>query len=472
MLSLVTLTPDRGAYLEEQVAWSRDDYYAGRGESPGTWCGSAAAALGLRGTVAAGSLERLIDGCHPVTGERLRRPIRARTVHLPSLDRETGERITTEQVLSPVGGFDLVFSAPKSISLAAALAPADVRRELAAAHQSAVTATLGLLEREACGVRLGRGGAVHAKGSGIVAALYVHRTSRARDPQLHTHCAVANLTQGPDGGTWRALDSRLLLREWKLALGYAYQAHLRAEVTRRLGWGWRDPVKGLAELEAWPEEVLREFSTRRQQIEQALADHGGSSWHAGQIATLATRQPKSATAPDLAAERDAWQARLAEHGMGARELRAALQPAEVARTAPTSVELCEIATQLAGPEGLTAKQNTFRRADVIRGFAGALAAGTRVEHLEALADWFVAQPPFVVDLANGVYTTPDLLACEQRLLDLVDQGRQSHTAVLPQATVDRAIAGNPIELSAEQEQRRPRADDQRARDREPGSAGR
>ena len=77
-------------------AWSRDDYYAGRGESPGTWYGSAAAALGLRGTVAPGSLERLIDGCHPATEERLRQPMRERTIHVPSLDPDTGERIMVE----------------------------------------------------------------------------------------------------------------------------------------------------------------------------------------------------------------------------------------------------------------------------------------------------------------------------------------------------------------------------------------
>ncbi len=52
VLSAVTLTPDRGAYLEEQVALSADDYYAGRGESPGRWYGQAAAALGLTGIVA------------------------------------------------------------------------------------------------------------------------------------------------------------------------------------------------------------------------------------------------------------------------------------------------------------------------------------------------------------------------------------------------------------------------------------
>lgn len=331
------------------MALSRDDYYAGRGESPGRWYGSGAAALGLRGVVAEGSLEALIDGRHPLTGERLRRSIAARTTHVPSLDPETGERIMVEQVLAPVGGFDFVFSAPKSISLASALAAPEVRREVVAAHHAAVAAALWLLEREACGVRLGAGGAEHVAGSGIVAACYTHRTSRAVDPHLHTHCAIANLTQGPDG-RWRALDSRLLLHEWKLSLGYAYQAILRDAVTRRLGWSWRDAVKGLAELEAWPEAVLREFSQRRQRIEESLAEHGGSGWQAGQVATLATRERKG-LAVDLDQERQVWRARLAEHGMTRADLATATRPTPRAQLMPGGASLVRSASGSPGPRG-------------------------------------------------------------------------------------------------------------------------
>ena len=67
-MSAVPLTPDRGVYLEESVASSRDEYYAGRGESPGRWFGTAAGSLGLVGTVEEGSLARLIDGVDPRSG--------------------------------------------------------------------------------------------------------------------------------------------------------------------------------------------------------------------------------------------------------------------------------------------------------------------------------------------------------------------------------------------------------------------
>src|SRR3954454_14947411 len=60
--------PDAGRYYEESVAQGREDYYAGEGERPGTWCGGAAANLGLAGTVDDGQVGRLLAGalrgCH------------------------------------------------------------------------------------------------------------------------------------------------------------------------------------------------------------------------------------------------------------------------------------------------------------------------------------------------------------------------------------------------------------------------
>ena len=45
MLRLAKLTLGQEAYYEQQVARGLDDYYAGRGESPGIWAGSGSAVL-------------------------------------------------------------------------------------------------------------------------------------------------------------------------------------------------------------------------------------------------------------------------------------------------------------------------------------------------------------------------------------------------------------------------------------------
>ena len=68
---------------------------------------------------------------------------------------------------------------------------------------------LGYLERVAAHGRRGAGGAVSIEGSGFIAAAFRHRTSRAGDPQLHTHVLIANLVEGVDG-RWSALDGRAI----------------------------------------------------------------------------------------------------------------------------------------------------------------------------------------------------------------------------------------------------------------------
>ena len=99
----------------------------------------------------------------------------------------------------PVPGFDLTFSAPKSVSLTWALGGHPVSGQVKEAHAAAVAEALGYLERQACWSRRGRGGHEFVPGNGFLAAAYVHRSSRAGDPQLHTHVLIANATKGPDG---------------------------------------------------------------------------------------------------------------------------------------------------------------------------------------------------------------------------------------------------------------------------------
>ena len=106
------------------------------------------------------------------------------------------------------------------------------------AHLSAWQAALAYLEDEACVTRRGRNGVHREHAAGFVAAAYQHRTSRAQDPHLHTHVIVANMAKTPSDGKWRALDGEPILKSYRLAAGYLYQAQLRAELTRTLGVEW------------------------------------------------------------------------------------------------------------------------------------------------------------------------------------------------------------------------------------------
>jgi conjugative relaxase-like TrwC/TraI family protein len=223
MLSVAKLTVGQEAYYEQQVAAGLDDYYAGRGESPGIWAGRGSELLGLGGVVEDGDLGALLRGTDPASRTRLRTPVRERTITIRVLDAESGEWREEAKRLAPVSGFDLVFSCPKSVSVVHALTDDErVRREISEAHEASWQAALGYLEREACVVRRGRGGAIREHGEGFVAGAFRHRTSRAQDPHLHTHVIVANLARSEDG-EWRALDGEAILRTYRLAAGYLWR---------------------------------------------------------------------------------------------------------------------------------------------------------------------------------------------------------------------------------------------------------
>src|SRR6266508_5056147 len=110
MLSVSKLSPGQEAYYERSVATGIDDYYAGRGESPGVWVGRGSAELELEGVVGEGELGRLISGRHPLSSAVLRSHPPKKRRMVERIDPATGERYREEQTLKPVAGYDLVFS--------------------------------------------------------------------------------------------------------------------------------------------------------------------------------------------------------------------------------------------------------------------------------------------------------------------------------------------------------------------------
>ena len=184
--------PVRGEWrvdVVQSIGDGIEDYYAGGAEARGEWLGAAARTLGLEGLVDGEALRRVLRGNDPWSDEPLR----------------TGRGRAT------VAGFDLTFSAPKSVSVIFGVGDPDVTAAVRQAHEQAVREAFGYLERSAAAVRRGRAGAVVHQTGGLVAAAFRHRTSRMGDPQLHTHVLVANLGRGPDA-RWSALDARRIMR--------------------------------------------------------------------------------------------------------------------------------------------------------------------------------------------------------------------------------------------------------------------
>ena len=440
VLSVAKLTLGQEAYYEQQVADGLDDYYAGRGESPGLWAGTGADGLCLLGVVEDGGLGTLLRGVDPATGKELRAPVRERLITVRTLDIESGEWREEAKRLAPVSGYDLVFSCPKSVSVLHALTGDErVRREVSEAHDASWQAALAYLEREACVVRRGHGGAGREHGEGFVAAAFRHRTSRAQDPHLHTHVIVANMTHTADG-EWRALDGEAILRTYRLAAGYLYEAQLRHELTRRLGLEWTDPVKGMAELVDVPEAAIRAFSTRRQSLVEHMEALGTEGFAAARVAALATREAKEQV--DLPRLREQWLDRAAGHGLGRRELRRLAHQPRLEVTIPDREEL---ARPLLASDGLTATQTTFTQPELVRAVAGSLRGGAGAEQVLAAADELSNLPgveqvePGDIPGRPARFTTRELLEVERDALELATAGRDVGAPVADGRTVLRGL---------------------------------
>ena len=266
----------------------------------------------------------------------------------PALTRTTAPRCGARRARSRVAGFDLTFSAPKSVSVLFGIGDRELRGAVRAAHDRAALEAVGYLERSAAAVRRGHGGAEVVPAAGLVAAAFRHRTSRAGDPQLHTHVLVANLGRGPDG-RWSALDGRRLYAHARAA-SFVYQAVLRAELTRTLGVEWLPVRNGIAELVGVPKPVLRAFSRRRAEIQAAMAERGTSGPRAAEAAALATRQAKrgDVTIDELVAD---WRARAGELGLDHGSVERLL--GRVRTPALDDAVWQRIFAELASPTGLT-----------------------------------------------------------------------------------------------------------------------
>lgn len=232
-------------YLSQHLR--KNDYWAeGERQVQGEWIGQAAARLGLEGEVTERAFERLRRNQHPSTGQQL-------TPH------PCKERVTF---------FDIQLSAPKDVSVLAALGGDD---RIAAAFRESVRTAFAEMERFAA-VRERRGRAHESEAfrltGNVAGAIFFHDTSRDLDPQLHAHVVLANATWDAERGGWYALQPAEMLR----ASVYARQVLYREIAGRMRELGYEPyglDTKGFAVRGA---EHLRErFSKRTRQI-QALAD--------------------------------------------------------------------------------------------------------------------------------------------------------------------------------------------------------
>ncbi|MDE2324601.1 MAG: relaxase domain-containing protein [Betaproteobacteria bacterium] len=247
-------------YYEELA---REDYYTSGGEPPGKWIGRFAQTLNLHGQqVQKGQLIEAFTGFDPVTGKPIAR--NAGPAHKP--------------------GYDLTFSAPKSVSVIWATADQATRQAISAAQQKAVEAAIAHAEKIGAFVqRAGHGGIEKIPHDALLVATFEHSTSRNGDAQLHTHAITPNLAAN---GKTVDFDSR-----HKMELGAHYRAQLAAAL-REMGFSIERDRTSFS-VSGVPDALTREQSSRSQEIAEYLSKMGiDPNSKAGAAFKMDTRQAK------------------------------------------------------------------------------------------------------------------------------------------------------------------------------------
>jgi conjugative relaxase-like TrwC/TraI family protein len=383
------------------------------------------------------------------------------------VERFISDRVVPETVL----GFDLVCSTPKSISLLWAVGDDAMLADIAEAFDAAVNATFAYLEQHACyGMVAGHNRP--AEGFGVVS--FVHDTSRADEAHLHTHNLIANAVRvalvddfgrpiidddGNPSVLWRAPDSHALLRHVKTA-GYLGAAELRHQLAQRWGVEWGPVRSGVAELAAFPEPLLRAFSTRHDQVVEEFAHMVEAGLDAGPATEVAaqrsTRAPKKVLADD--AVRAVQVAKLVDIGWTPKRVQTLVSGWRRHRVGVDAADVAQLHAHLVGPHGLTERQTTFTARDVHQAVASWAGDRLSAERIRSLAEGFLAEPAVVLcgvterfrarQDPEAVFTTESMLTAEDNLLARYSDARVDHGAQPRAAAPDTVIAAAVAAVSA------------------------
>ncbi len=179
----------------------------------------------------------------------------------------------SRDAVTTVAGFDLTFSPPKSVSALWAVADSQVAARIEVAHQQAVATALRYVEQHLLFAREGTRGVRQVDVEGMVAAAFTHRDTRAGDPDLHTHVAVANKVRTRVSGKWLSIDARVLYKGM-VSVSETYNTALY-KLLERQGFAFADRPQSprdagkrpVRELVGVPPELNERWSTRRSDIE-------------------------------------------------------------------------------------------------------------------------------------------------------------------------------------------------------------
>ncbi|MDH5327610.1 MAG: relaxase domain-containing protein [Gammaproteobacteria bacterium] len=410
-----------------------EDYYKKGGEPPGRWHNHhQLSGLGLTNTlVTDDTLRSVLAGFHPITQA--------------ALTKNAGPE--------HFAGWDMTFSAPKSVSVVWAQADTDLRHSIQRVQDLAVERTLAFVEEHVAKTPRGAQGNEKEAVQRLIVAKFEHSTSRAQDPQLHTHCLVANIAQRFDG-SWGCLEGRPFF-QWKMALGAMYRAELADLLQTQLGLQVEQD-SGSFRVKLVPKSVELEFSQRRVSIVNELEARGWTTAQGAQMISSATRERKAMVdRPQLFAQ---WQDRGRGLGFGPDEVARLFNPER--RFAGNAVSISSVVPPREALKQLTEKRSTFLERDVFRLVAEKSQGVQSLASVKRDAIKILSHPDVVIlSRTDGSrveiqYSTTDMMELEKSMVQSAVKRQSDSNHRINPSVVAKAIASvqqnKGFELTSEQ----------------------
>jgi len=404
--------------------YQSDNYYAKDGQDgQGIWSGQAAAALDLDGkAVSPEEFEKILSGEIP-NGQKLYRVVDGEKKH--------------------IAGYDITFSAPKSVSIMALTVASD-KSEWHEAHDKAVAATLEWVEDNALQTRKydkAKKEQVAVGDQKMLVATFKHDISRNEDPQLHTHCVIANACLDNDG-KFRSVHSRALFDN-KMLIGEIYRSELKANIREaHLGRLERTHPDGRFELRDMSKDLLDEFSTRSKDIKEYLGE-GAHTAEDKANAALRTRKAKKESPRDEL-QKD-WDSRISQLGYSKIEIEKSIELNKNNRSKfigdipPDKITALENSL-----EHLSENSSTFPRRDVLRFMLAEGLGGFRIGDAEAQVDRAIDEGWVKESEDKSTLFTQATLEREMTTLALMKNGTSAVDPIMPQKAVSKSYDGHKL----------------------------
>lgn len=341
--------------------------------------------------------------------------------------------------------YDITFNAPKSVSVLWAMAQIEdheLAERISDIQRRAVEKAILFTSEKYIFTRRRVNGEIVYDKAQLSGALWEHGSSRANDPQLHTHFTALNLCCGEDG-VYRTIEKKWLVKN-QVAIAAIYHNELANLLSEELGLNCSVPDESnVFEVSGVTQKIIEHFSKRSSVIDEA--SNGTDSHSVRDRIAIETRNKKSElTRSELLS---AWEAEVKSLGLSPSQI---LRMAEIHEKKPTELTQSDIKTISEITKTiLTASTSVFTEARIYGAVSLTTQGRLSSEQLRKTVDYLIENE--LVFLGNDneqkCYSTDEMIQLESKMIDQAKKLTPEH--MLSIADVENELAKHPT-MSDEQ----------------------